>query len=170
MKKRTGIEEQIAALPLRIADTGAVETLLVTSRGTGRWVLPKGNLMKGRAPAEAAAIEAQEEAGVIGCIVETPYRSFEYWKRRNVGFHLCHVDVFLLIVTREDAAWKEQDERQRAWVPFARAGRMVMEPGLQSIFWALAIDDAIPKLVHAMDEGVGKRRWAELVGDLSSVG
>ena len=83
------VEEQVAALPLRIGETGAVETLLVTSRGTGRWVLPKGNLMKGVSRAEAAAIEAQEEAGIVGRVVEKPYRRFEYWKRRAFAFHLC---------------------------------------------------------------------------------
>jgi 8-oxo-dGTP pyrophosphatase MutT (NUDIX family) len=56
--------------------------MLLTSRGTHRWVIPKGWPMKGRKPAEVASQEAYEEAGLIGQIVgKRPLGSFHYEKR-----------------------------------------------------------------------------------------
>lgn len=60
------ILRQVASLPLRRSEDGKIEVLLVTSRETRRWIIPKGWPMKGKKQHEAAAIEAEEEAGVIG--------------------------------------------------------------------------------------------------------
>ncbi|MEN9850080.1 MAG: hypothetical protein RL128_243, partial [Pseudomonadota bacterium] len=49
---------------------GKVEVLLITSRDTGRWVIPKGWPIDGLAPAQTAAREAWEEAGVEGDIAD----------------------------------------------------------------------------------------------------
>ena len=57
---------QVAALPLTIGEDGVTRVLLLTSRETRRWVIPKGWPMKGCKPYEAAAQEALEEAGVTG--------------------------------------------------------------------------------------------------------
>ncbi|MCB1509721.1 MAG: NUDIX domain-containing protein, partial [Hyphomicrobiaceae bacterium] len=72
---------QIAALPYRRRDDGVFEVCLVTSRDTGRWVLPKGWPMRGRTNWEAAAREAYEEAGLVGEIEKSPVGRFPYWKR-----------------------------------------------------------------------------------------
>ena len=75
--------QQVAALPYRIYPAGSDSppfVLLITSRQTGRWVVPKGNLMVGKAPHEAAAIEAEEEAGVTGIISPLPVGRFRYTK------------------------------------------------------------------------------------------
>ncbi|WP_185985110.1 NUDIX hydrolase [Aureimonas mangrovi] len=152
-------ERQVAALPLRLGLDGSLDVLLVTSRETRRWVLPKGNLMKGLSLADAAATEAEEEAGVRGRVVAEPYRRFDYWKRRPDAFHLCHVDVFLLVVTEELDDWKERAERQREWVSPARAFEMVLEPGLQSIFRELEKDEAVRDLARPKRERAGQRRW-----------
>ena len=59
---------QVAALCWRMGQGGAVEILLVTSRDTGRWVIPKGWPMDGKSASAAAAREAWEEAGVKGTV------------------------------------------------------------------------------------------------------
>ena len=71
--KATGI--QYAALPYRI-EAGQVRVLLITSRETHRWVIPKGWPMNGLKPQDAAAVEAAEEAGLIGSIESQPLGSF----------------------------------------------------------------------------------------------
>ena len=62
--ERTG-NAQYAALPYRLGRDG-LEILLITSRGSGRWIIPKGWPMAGLSPSQAAALEALEEAGVTG--------------------------------------------------------------------------------------------------------
>ena len=66
---------QSAALPWRLSEGGTREVMLLTSRETGRWVIPKGWPMKGRKPAEVASQEAYEEAGLIGHIVNMSIQS-----------------------------------------------------------------------------------------------
>ena len=71
--------------------------LLVTSRGTGRWVLPKGNINRGNAPHVAAALEAEEEAGVFGAVCPVPLGSYRFRKRRRSGASwMADVDVYPL--------------------------------------------------------------------------
>jgi uncharacterized protein Yka (UPF0111/DUF47 family)/ADP-ribose pyrophosphatase YjhB (NUDIX family) len=108
--------------------------LLVTSRETKRWVIPKGNPIGGVAPHAAAAVEAEEEAGVRGAVCPTPLGSFRYRKRRKNGASLMlDVDVFPLAVTQELAAWKEKDERERRWFPLAEAADAVEEADLAAL-------------------------------------
>ena len=79
---------QIAVLPYRFGGPdkdGPTEILLVTSRGTGRWVIPKGNPLNGFDRHTSAAIEAEEEAGVIGAVCPTSIGSYENRKRRPNG-------------------------------------------------------------------------------------
>ncbi len=64
---------QVAALPVQTASDGSTEVLLVTTRDTGRWVIPKGWPMRGKRDHEAAAIEAMEEAGAVGTIDKKPF-------------------------------------------------------------------------------------------------
>src|SRR5687768_8351167 len=116
---------QIAALPYRTegsAIDAPVRVLLVTSRGTGRWVIPKGNVAAGLAPHVAAASEAEEEAGVVGAACPTPIGSYRYRKRRGNGASLmADVEVFPLAVTSELSRWKEQHQRERRWFTLAQA-------------------------------------------------
>ncbi|MDK2769029.1 MAG: DUF47 family protein [Sphingomonas sp.] len=111
-----------------------VRVLLVTSRGTGRWVIPKGNVANGTPPHLAAAEEAEEEAGVIGAACPTPIGAYRYRKRRGNGAHLmADVEVFPLAVTAELARWKEQDQRERRWFTLAEAAEAVDEPDLREL-------------------------------------
>lgn len=71
---------QVAALPWRLTDDGKVRVLFITSRANGKWMLPKGRPMPARTDAEAAEIEACEEAGVYGDISGFPIGSYKYLK------------------------------------------------------------------------------------------
>ena len=128
---------QIAVLPYRFGGPdkdGPTEILLVTSRGTGRWVIPKGNPLTGLDRHASAAVEAEEEAGVIGAVCPTSIGSYEYRKRRANGAAIMYnVEVFPLAVTRELDEWKEMDERERRWFTLDQAAASVDETDLQAM-------------------------------------
>ena len=128
---------QIAALPYRAegsAIDSVVRVLLVTSRETKRWVIPKGNPVSGVAAHTAALMEAEEEAGVRGLVCPTPLGSYRYRKRRQNGAALMlDVDVFPLAVSHELDTWKEQGERERRWFSLADAAAAVDEPDLRDL-------------------------------------
>ena len=108
--------------------------LLVTSRESGRWVIPKGNLSAGEAPHRAAAREAEEEAGVVGMVSPLPLGSFRYRKRKGSGASLmADVAVYPLSVSRELDQWKEKSERERRWFSLAGAADAVEEPDLKNL-------------------------------------
>ena len=131
------IMRQIAVLPYRFSGSGKdgpTEILLVTSRGTGRWVIPKGNPLTGMDRHASAAVEAEEEAGVLGAVCQTSIGSYEYRKRRANGAAIMYnVEVFPLAVTRELDEWKEMDERERRWFTLDQAAASVDEPDLQAM-------------------------------------
>ena len=128
---------QIAALPYRsggAALDAPVSVLLVTSRESRRWVIPKGNPMTGLAPHAAAAQEAEEEAGVRGAVCPVPLGSFRYRKRRKTGASLMFdVQVYPLSVSEELEHWKEASERTRRWFSLADAAEAVEEPDLAGL-------------------------------------
>jgi predicted phosphate transport protein (TIGR00153 family) len=130
-RKETPAIRQVAALPYRTDDSGKVSVLLITSRETRRWVLPKGNPIRGLASHEAAAHEAFEEAGVSGIACPTPLGQYNYWKKRRNG-QLKHATValFPLAVTEQAEEWPEQDERDTQWFDLAQAAAAVDEPDL----------------------------------------
>lgn len=135
---------QFAALPWRTGARG-LEILLITSRETKRWVIPKGWPMKDRAAHEAAAQEAFEEAGVRGEITREPLGMFRYLKRlKGDRTQLCAVDVFPLRIAAVLDTWPEQDEREREWVTPEEASRRVDEPELAALIEAFAFLSARP--------------------------
>lgn len=122
--------EQYAALPYMLLD-GGVRVCLITSRGTRRWVIPKGWPKPPRQPYQQAAREAIEEAGLVGEIASEPIGSYTYRKRLHFfATRLCRVSVYPLLVTKQQAEWREQDERERNWVSAEEAAGMVQEPEL----------------------------------------
>lgn len=145
---RKGDKRQVAALPVRVDEDGNLLVLLITSRETRRWVLPKGNLMKGKTPARAAAIEAIEEAGVVGKTIKKPYDSFQYWKRGKRAFAFAVVDVYLLIVAGRRPTWKEKGQRRQVWVTPSQAALMVLEPELQTLLQRLDADDVVARHIR----------------------
>jgi 8-oxo-dGTP pyrophosphatase MutT (NUDIX family) len=133
-KKAAGAEprRQYAALPWRISD--GAEILLASSRETRRWIIPKGWPMKGRKPHVTAALEALQEAGLLGKIEKTKWGSFHYQKRLKDGSTiLCRVDVFLFSVLRQRKSWPEKHERETQWFAAAEAARLVDEPELAGL-------------------------------------
>ncbi|AUH32700.1 NUDIX hydrolase [Paracoccus tegillarcae] len=122
---------QVGAI-CRKAETGQV--LLITSRGTGRWVIPKGWPMEGRSLAHAALQEAWEEAGVRGQVELAELGRFRYDKHQDSGFAL-PVEVALYPVAVESLAdsFPENHEREREWFDAEEAARLVIETGLQDI-------------------------------------
>lgn len=135
---RTGprYRAQVAALPFRLAD-GIAQVLLVTSRESRRWIIPKGWPMKGRKDHEAAAREAAEEAGVTGRIRKRPIGAYTYQKRLADAVEPCRVMVYLLEVERELSTWRERDQRQRRWFAWSEAAELVSEPRLALMILSL---------------------------------
>jgi 8-oxo-dGTP pyrophosphatase MutT (NUDIX family) len=127
---------QVAALPFRIKD-GRIEVLLVTSRETKRWLIPKGWPMKGKKPHRAAEQEAEEEAGVKGEIGDKPLGSYDYWKRRATHFDLCRVEVYPLKVSKQLKSWREKGQRKSQWFPVEEAAHQVLEPALAHLIRSL---------------------------------
>jgi 8-oxo-dGTP pyrophosphatase MutT (NUDIX family) len=127
---------QYGALPWRVGEDG-VEVLLVTSRDTRRWVIPKGWPMKGRKPHIAAAIEASQEAGLRGKIEKNPLGAYEYEKRLKKDVSVtCRVDVFPLLAVKQKKSWPEKNQRAAHWFPAAIAAEQVDEPELRAIILA----------------------------------
>jgi 8-oxo-dGTP pyrophosphatase MutT (NUDIX family) len=135
-----GIESyhyQVAALPIRHR-RGELDVLLVTSRETKRWVIPKGWPMDGRTDYDAAKIEAFEEAGVEGHIGTISIGEFEYIKRVKKGAtQPCRVSVYPLNVSTVARKWPEQSERERRWFSAQDAAQVVSEQQLRDIILAL---------------------------------
>jgi len=129
---------QVAAIPTRRCAGGALELLLVTSRDTGRWVIPKGWPWKSKPDHEAAAGEAWEEAGVRGQISAAPIGHYSYDKREIDSVRELEVVVFLMEATEERDAWPEAHERRRAWFDPKDAAKLVEEPELKAILKSLA--------------------------------
>lgn len=127
------VQHQVAALPFRRTADGNVSVLLVSSRDTHRPLIPKGWRMRGKSDRKAAAIEAMEEAGVIGTPSKAPIGRYRYWKRLEDCFTLVDVDVYSLEVTENLADWPERSERQRQWMSREDAAVLVDEPGLAHI-------------------------------------
>jgi len=136
--RRAPRHRQYAAIPIRVADHGRIEVLLLTSRGTRRWIIPKGWPMRGRTPAGAARQEAYEEAGITGRL----------WSRRPVGSY-CYdksnerfsgevtVRVFVLEVEQQLKDWPERAERRTRWFHWRRAATLVQERDLSRLLRAL---------------------------------
>lgn len=122
---------QAGVIAYRIVDK-TVQVLLMTSRDTGRWIIPKGNVSSHMTPAKAAEREAFEEAGVKGVIESTlPLGIYTYFKKLESGeTRPATVEVYLLRVTETVKKFPERGERILAWVPVDEALSMIQEPGV----------------------------------------
>lgn len=144
--KRSGRSEsrQVAALPWRVID-GERQVMMITSRETRRWVIPKGGRMAGKTDPEAAAVEAMEEAGLQGDIAQTSIGAFHYLKRlKNGEDRLCVVAVYPLKVLIQLGAWPEAAERDRRWMAVEEAAASVHETNLAELiraFGATPVDE-----------------------------
>lgn len=129
---------QVAALCWRLRK-GLVEVLLITSRETRRWVIPKGWPMNGLTAAEAAAREAWEEAGVRGQVQLLPLGDYLYDKiTESAHAKRCNVAVFALQVDVIKTRFPEAAVRRRKWHSARDAAGLVAEPDLSALLTAIA--------------------------------
>ncbi|MCR0985718.1 NUDIX hydrolase [Roseomonas populi] len=125
-------------MPLRRQE-GEVRVLLLTSRGTGRWVLPKGWAEEGLTGAEVAAKEAFEEAGLVGEVQPDPLGVYSYVKAMPQEQVMpCRVEVFALWVGQQLGDWPEREQRVRRWFSLSEAAGKVHEDDLRLLLERLA--------------------------------
>jgi phosphohistidine phosphatase len=130
--------KQSAVIPYRFNE-GSMELLLITSRRSGRWIVPKGVVDLGKTASEAAANEAYEEAGVRGQISSSAIGEYDYLKWGGT----CTVKVFLLEVQTVLDVWPEQDERRREWMSVEQAAQSISEEELRRMI--LSVPDSMDK-------------------------
>jgi 8-oxo-dGTP pyrophosphatase MutT (NUDIX family) len=130
----TGLPIQAAALPWRIGSEGRPEVLLITSRSSGRWMIPKGQPENGKSLADIAAKEAFEEAGVRGVVDEQPIGRFEHVKSHwIIGPVRLAVLVHKFEVQQVLPNWPEQSERRRCWLSPPEAAELVASAELSAL-------------------------------------
>jgi 8-oxo-dGTP pyrophosphatase MutT (NUDIX family) len=131
---KTGVRTQFGALCWRIRND-KVEVLLIQTRRRKRWIVPKGWPMEGTTPADAAATEAFEEAGVEGKVTPVCIGLYSYTKHPRSGEAPmpCMVAVFPLKAKKTLKNYPEKDQRKRKWVSLKKAAKMAAEPELAQI-------------------------------------
>ncbi|MFC5739456.1 NUDIX hydrolase [Sinirhodobacter huangdaonensis] len=128
---------QFAALCTR-RKAGRIEVLLITSRDTGRWILPKGWPMAGKSGGETALTEAWEEAGVVGHLAGAALGSYGALKELVSGKPMpSRVEVHPVRVERLAAKFPEKGQRRRKWMTAKKAAKSVAEPELAALLRAL---------------------------------
>jgi len=128
---------QYAALPYVETRDGLL-VCLITSRGTKRWIIPKGWPKAGLAPHDMAAREAKEEAGLTGTVSVDAIGSYRNRKRLHLfASVMCRVSVFPLLVEAQRFEWREKGERQLEWLSPKKAAKRVDEPELSQLILGL---------------------------------
>jgi len=137
-KVKRAVRIQYGALPYRFTHDAALEILLVTTRQSKQWIIPKGWPIKGLRPAKSAAREAFEEAGVRGRVGAKSIGLFTYDKSLDEnGIRVsCEVRVFPLLVKRQGESWPEIEQRVVQWVPPDKALTLVRDPELKALMAA----------------------------------
>ena len=150
--------QQYAALCYRVKKkTGNLEVLLMTSRDTGRWVIPKGWPMARKCAYEVAAQEAFEEAGVHGTVEMESLGYYTYRKVLRDGLKVtCKVQVYALETTNVAKNFKEKGERVVEWVSCDEAVKRVQEPELRNLFLAFK-----QRMIERLSNGISKQIPAE---------
>jgi len=124
---------QYGALPWRRTPDG-LQILLITTRNTRRWIVPKGWPEAGRSPQECAAQEAFEEAGVSGAVAKEAIGVFNYKKQLKSGQMInCQIRIYAMEVSAVAAGWPEKNARRTKWCQLAEALTLVDDPGLRRI-------------------------------------
>jgi 8-oxo-dGTP pyrophosphatase MutT (NUDIX family) len=127
-QKNNKILKQSGVIPYRVRD-GKIEVLLITTRKSQSWVIPKGGVCKGMSPQDSAAKEAWEEAGVIGQVNTKKFGGYKYQK----GGNTYQVNLFLLPVEKILEDWPEATERERLWLNIDQAAMLVKQAALKKI-------------------------------------
>lgn len=117
---------------------GELEILLITSRKRKRWIIPKGIVERDLSPADSAAKEAMEEAGIEGIVSANPIGEYQYPKWDGI----CTVSVYLLRVTTVHKNWPERSVRKRKWLRLEKAKELVREEKLKVLI------EQVPDLIY----------------------
>lgn len=120
---------KIAAVQSGVLPIAGDMVVLITTRSSGRWIIPKGYVEKGMSPAESAAKEAWEEAGIVGRVEPEPIGTYSY--RRPSG--MFSVKVYPFEVESLLDHWEEMHVRQRRVVTPAEALEMIVHDELKSL-------------------------------------
>lgn len=129
---KTDVRTQFAALCYRLTE-GKLEVCLVTSRRSKRWILPKGWPMHKETPADAAATEAWEEAGVTGRAIDRCLGVYAYVKTLSKSLAPVVVMVYPVEVEQVHDTWPEVGQRKRKWMSPKKAAKRLAEPELRRI-------------------------------------
>ncbi len=130
---KTDVRTQFGALCWRRGPLGMIEICLVTSRRNGRWIVPKGWPMHKQTPAEAAATEAWEEAGLTGRPIDRCLGVYSYVKPLSRRTTPVVVMIYPLEVLQESSDWPEKRQRRRKWFVQDRAATKLAEPALRNM-------------------------------------
>ncbi len=132
---KSDVRAQFAALCYRwFKKKKQARILLVSSRRSGRWVLPKGWPIAGRTPAQSALREAYEEAGVKGTPLDQCMGHYAYTKQMNGKAPVpCIVAVYPVKVEQLLPDYPEFGERERIWLSPAKTAQRIREPALKPI-------------------------------------
>ena len=127
------IYNQIGALCYKIVDD-KTQVLLITSRKSKRWIIPKGWKIDKLSNRKSAALEAWEEGGVLGKVSTRSIGTYDYRKKNDLGnFFTCRVKVYGLRVKSLKRKFPEQGQRQLQWVDTNKAIKYVFEPELKKL-------------------------------------
>jgi 8-oxo-dGTP pyrophosphatase MutT (NUDIX family) len=131
---KMGVRTQFGALCWRVRKD-RIEVLLVHTRRRKRWIVPKGWPVEGQTPAQTAATEAYEEAGILGKVAPICIGLYSYTKypRSNIDPLPCMVAVFPMKAEKILDTYPEKGQRKRKWVSTKRAAEMTREPELAQI-------------------------------------
>ena len=138
---------QVAALPYMFDPIGEPRFLLITSRTSARWIIPKGWPVKGLTLPESAAREAYEEAGVRGVVGEGELGRFAVAKKSiaDPAEPPRPVIVFPLLVGTRRSRWPERAQRRRQWMSREEALAAVASPDLARIIADFVPDRAMAR-------------------------
>jgi 8-oxo-dGTP pyrophosphatase MutT (NUDIX family) len=134
-------KKQFAALPFRL-DKSELRVMLITTRRKRRWSVPKGSPMRNKEPHLTAALEAYEEAGLVGIVATRALGSFKHRKRKGDRKRTMNVAVFPMKVHGRERWWPEKGEREAIWVSPKTAARLVHKAQLRRLIARFAAQRA----------------------------
>lgn len=127
--------KQAGAIPFTITPSGKVKFLLVRKTGSGKWGFPKGKIEMHLGKRGSASMEAWEEAGVKGTLLN---EVGQYHYIKNKTSRLQQVDLYLLEVSKVKRNYLET-EREREWFSFGQASKVLQKTQLPFLKLALRI-------------------------------
>lgn len=138
---------QSGVLPYRSHSKG-IQVLLITSRSTGAWIVPKGKVEPHLSPRDSALKEAWEEAGIHGEVHPKPVFAWEYRK----GDTHVPIDLFPMRVSSTASIWPEYLDRKRKWMSLDKAIEKVADPSLKGLLRSL------PKVIDTSKNAKSPKR------------